>query len=153
MRELEWFEPGTRVAERTIAALELRLGMLFPSDLRNFLMRHSCASNPKENRFTFVGYGGESAIGNIGEVLGVDLSDSQGILATTEDLVGQLPSGVVPIIATSWGDYICLRVLNGNDSDVVYFAVGQDEESKLTRLASSFSELFDQLEAESDSEN
>lgn len=63
----------------------------------------------------------------------------------------QLPPGVIPVIATGWGPYVCLRALGGGNSGVVYFRPGEDE--PIIGIAGSFSELFDRLRVPEDEED
>lgn len=150
MRELTWFERGDGATTKAIANVEQVLGLRFPSDFSGFASEYAGASNPDESEFDFVDRSGRKRLANFGAVLQFAGSGPDTIVEATEDLRSQIPSGIVPVVATGTGDYICLDCRAESNMQVVYFAHERSGDEAIIPLAKSFTDFLEVLREPND---
>lgn len=149
MRKLTWFEPGEKLEKTDVLRAEEILGVALPRDYVRVVSQNAGASNPDECEFVLE-IDNEEDICNFGSLLSLREADSETVMAAKADLSDQLPSGVVPVISTGSGDYVCLDFRQGTNPNVVYFAHERAGESSLVHLASTFSDFLELLRVPSD---
>lgn len=146
MRSLHWFESGEGVSPDSIRQVERIVGVRFSDDYFEFILKHSGANNPDESEFVIESVGGHERIGNFGEVLKVDGDGHDSVLGTLRNLAEQIPAGVVPVIGTGSGDYICLDARRPEKPvSVCYFYHGRSGDDAIVPLARSFSDFLEML--------
>jgi cell wall assembly regulator SMI1 len=145
MRELQWLEPGDRLTSEELARVQAQLGVFLPADYSDLVMKHDGASNPRESEFAYADRG-RTRIGNFGALLSVRQVRGENVFATLNDLGEQLPQGIIPVVATGSGDFICFDYRAGKPS-VVYFAHERVGEDAILQLAPTFGEFLDSLRA------
>jgi hypothetical protein len=143
MKELHWFEPGERLSSDELAKAQAQLGVFLPADYSDVVMKHDGGSNPDECSFDYL-IDGRTRVGNFGMLLSLRKSSSENVFETIENLAEQLPQGVIPVIDTGSGDFVCLDYRAGAPS-VVYFAHERADGKAIIHLAASFGEFVDGL--------
>lgn len=143
MRELTWLEAGIGAAEGEILALQAELGVDLPLDAAQFLMAHAGASNPDEDEFDVTDATGRRRVSCLGGVLQVG-DTTWGIRQAANQIDG-LPLGVVPIIETGFGDYVCLDFRQGSRGEVVYYFHERLPPDCIAPLAGSVTEFLELL--------
>jgi cell wall assembly regulator SMI1 len=145
MRQLTWFDRGQAVSLAILVELEKLLGHHLSDDVVEMAKIHSGASNPDECEFEIQDNFGLRRLANFGGMLNFDGQSGESVLGTLRDLDGQLPSGVIPIIKTGSGDYVCLDYRGGGDATVVYFAHEKVGDESLIAVSRTFTEFLEML--------
>lgn len=143
MKELHWFEPGEKLSSDELARAQAQLGVFLPVDYSELVMKHDGGSNPDECEFEYLDRG-RARKGNFGALLSLRPSSAENVLDAMQDLGDQLPAGVVPIIDTGSGDFVCFDYRAGQPC-VVYFAHERAGDDAIISLAPSFAEFVDNL--------
>lgn len=149
MRSLTWFEGGRGATSEELRLLEEDLLCHFPPDVRTFLAAHAGASNPDESEFDVIDNAGRSHASNFGGVLEVCGQGDLTVRAAVRQIEG-LPRGLVPIIETGSGDYICIDTRGGKLPTVSYYMHERPEQDCVVRLADTLTEFLDKLRAPSE---
>jgi hypothetical protein len=144
MRNLNWFEPGIALNAAELASAQERLQIRFPPDYARIVMANSGASNPDESEFEYLD-GGSLRVGNFGSLLALRQDQSETIFEAMEDLGDQLPEGVVPVIETGSGDYVCLDFRDYARPAIVYFNHERPPGEALIYLDSTFTDFLQRL--------
>ena len=150
MRRLKWFAIGEGAPRSAVVRLESALGCTFPADFVDFAMKYAGSSNPDESEFTVSGKNSRQRIGNFGAVLRIDGDDVDSVLAATANLGSQLPSGIVPVVGTGSGDYVCLDYRIAGLVTVSYFAHEKSGDDSLIPLARTFTDFIEMLREPTD---
>lgn len=150
MRTLHWFEAGNGTDSGTVNEVERFVGMRFPTDFVDFVIKHSGASNPDETEFVIERHDGRTIIRNFGSVLQMHGHGPDSVLGALHHLREQIPKNVVPIIATGSGDYICLDTRTVDTGVVAYFHHGRTGEDAIRPLSNTFSEFLEMLHEPAD---
>jgi cell wall assembly regulator SMI1 len=152
MRKLTWLFAGPGTALESIRNLEDALGQKFPLDYVQFACAHAGGCNPTANEFDVRLANGRTIIDSVGEVLEIDGEDdgSETVISTIADLAEQIPTGVVPVMGTGAGDYICLDLRTQGQSQVVYFSHEQQGNDSMIPLATTLSDFIDTLRESED---
>lgn len=147
MRQLGWFENGNPVSAEALKNLEKTLGHRLPADVVELARMHSGATNPEECEFVAVDRLGRRYISNFGGLLAFEGELGESVLGALRDLNvdGQLPPGVVPIVNTGFGDYVCLDYRNDAEPTIAYFAHERFGEDSLFPVAQTLTEFLDML--------
>lgn len=141
MRVLNWFEPGEHLEANEISLVEDLIGVKFPADYAALVGSHSGASNPRECEFVYVDRG-EPQVGNLGALLALKPDQSDRLVDAIRDLGDQVPVGVIPIVETGWGDFVCLDYRESNEPTIAYFSHELSGEDSIITIARSFSEFL-----------
>ncbi|MDM4772897.1 SMI1/KNR4 family protein [Solimonas sp. SE-A11] len=149
MRDLNWFEPGSPLEVNEIEAAEEGFGVKLPRDYVEFVLVNSGGSNPDESVFEYLDQG-KKRVGNFGVLLSLSAEDEFSVFATLENLSGQLPDKVIPVVGSGSGDYVCLDFRGSDLPGVVYFLHERSGDFALVPLASSFSAFLDRLQEPED---
>lgn len=150
MRTLHWFDTGDGTDLEAIHEVERFVGMKFPMDFIDFVIKHSGASNPDESEFVIERHDGRTIIGNFGSVLQMRGNGPDTVLGTMHNLGEQIPKNVVPIIGTGSGDYICLDMRTVDTGVVAYFYHGRTGDDAIRPLSNTFSEFLEMLQEPAD---
>lgn len=150
MRTLHWFEMGDGTDLEAIHEVERIVGVEFPADFTEFVIKYAGASNPDECEFVVEELEGRSVIGNFGSVLEMSGDGPDSVLGSLHNLGGQIPKNVVPIIGTGSGDYICLDMRTVETGVVAYFYHGRTGDGAIKPLTHTFSEFLEMLQVPSD---
>lgn len=151
MRKLNWFEPGEPLAANEIAATEELLGVKFPADYAALVGSHSGASSPRECEFIYVDRG-KRQIGSLGVLLALKPDQPDRLVDAIRNLGDQIPVGVIPIIETGWGDFVCLDYRESKEPTIAYFSHELSGEDSIIFIANSVSEFLDSLYVPEDDE-
>lgn len=143
MRELNWFEPGRGASESEVGNLERVLGLQLPRDFVEYLLRNAGASSPDENEFPVIDCDGNTNISNFGVLLPPFCEDGESIVGDLSDLGEQIPAGLLPVVGTGGGDYVCLDFRSGVGVSVVYFFHEETGDNAFVPLSATFSEFLD----------
>lgn len=150
MKELHWFEPGERLSSDELAKAQAHLGVFLPADYTDLVLKHDGGSNPDECSFEYA-VDGRTRVGNFGVLLSLRQSSSENVFETIENLAEQLPKGVIPIMDTGSGDFVCFDYRAGAPT-VVYFAHERADDKAVIPLANSFGEFVESLREPADDE-
>ncbi len=151
MRSLSWFEPGVGASREEVDALERAIGFKLPHDFAEFVTRHAGSSNPDECEFDVVESNGSKRQGNFGLLMSLSGADSESVLSALSDLRDQIPVGLVPVIDTGSGDFVCLDFRSGAETSVVYFFHEKSGGTAIVPLAQTFTDFLDGLRTPTDS--
>lgn len=143
MKELHWFEPGERLSSDELANAQMQLGVFLPADYSSVVLKHDGGSNPDECSFDYV-VDGRKRVGNFGMLLSLRKTSSENVFETIENLGEQLPQGVIPVVDTGSGDFVCFDYRAGTPS-VVYFAHERPSDKAIIPLTASFAEFVERL--------
>lgn len=144
MKELAWFDPGQAVSGEELALAERRLNVKFPPDYAHVVLLHSGACNPDQCEFEYWDVG-RRKVGNFGALLGVRQSQSSNIFEVIDNIGDQLPVGVLPVVDTGSGDFVCLDYRKSEVPVIAYFAHERTGEGAIVPLANTFAEFLDLL--------
>jgi len=120
------------------------LAVNFPQDYIAIVVNHSGASNPDKCEFEYED-NGRVRVGNFGLLLSLGDGQSENIFEAIENLGDQLPAGVIPIVDTGMGDFICFDYRKEGAPCIVYFSHEKNDEQAIIPLASSFAEFLGKL--------
>jgi hypothetical protein len=138
---IELKEPRPPAPPDTLAETEERLANLghrIPPSYRAFLAEQD-GGRPVRNTFTFDQHDREQS-SRVAAFLGVEAAPD-GDLAGTAELVGDIPSGVLPIAGDEFGNYVCIDTRNDGDGPILFwdheegFDDGEPDESNLYEVA------------------
>lgn len=143
MRKLTWSDPGEMLSADDIKAAESRLNVQFPMDYREMISSHS-NGNPEECVFQYAQQG-EKEYGNFGFLMSLLDWQEENVFEAIEDFGERLPNGLVPIIGTGMGDFVCLNYSSSEVPTIVYFSHETPIEDAVSPLANTFSEFLELL--------
>lgn len=143
MKDLHWFEPGKELSLEELANAQVQLDVYFPTEYCDLVLKHDGGSNPDECSFEYV-LGERTRVGNFGMLLSLRKTSSENVFETIENLAEQLPLGVIPVVDTGSGDFVCFDYRAGQPA-VVYFAHERVDDKAIIPLAASFREFLDSL--------
>lgn len=147
---MEMEDVGPRIERVELDSLERRLGVKFPEDYREFLMKYN-GGYPVPDGFRFFGREVGSSVHHFLRVRGGDESESLEYAADV--FAGRVPSGLFPVARDPGGNLICIGVLGGAfESQVVFWDhegeadVGEEPVgSNLTLISMDFSSFLSGL--------
>jgi hypothetical protein len=142
MRALNWLEDGEGTDLECVRSVESITAVRFPADFIDFVMKNAGASNPDESEFVIERFGERELFGNFGHVLTMGDSGSDSVLGTMRNLGDQIPRGVIPIVGTGSGDYICIDGRPTAQSTIAYFHHGRTGGEAVVPLAGTFSQFL-----------
>lgn len=143
MRTLNWSDPGEKTGHDVIERAEEELQVRFPEDYREMISAHSDGS-PEECVFQYV-QNGVNEYGNFGFLMSLLDWQEENIFEAIEDFGDRLPDGLVPIIGTGMGDFVCLNYHSSEVPTIVYFSHETPIENAVSPLADTFSEFLELL--------
>jgi hypothetical protein len=150
MRELNWFEPGRGAFRPEVGELEGVIGLKLPNDFIEFVIRNAGASNPDECEFEIAESNGKTTVGNFGHLLPLFSDEGESVSGALSDLRNQIPSGLLPVIGTGSGDFVCLDFRSGTGASVTYFFHERLGGDAFVPLSETFSEFLDMLREPAD---
>ncbi|WP_312368438.1 SMI1/KNR4 family protein [Stenotrophomonas sp.] len=150
MRELNWFEPGQGASESEVSELEGAIGLRLPKDFTEFVIKNAGASNPDESEFDIADLNGKIIVGNLGFVLPISSVGGESVAGALSDLSSQIQSGLVPVIGTGSGDFVCLDFRSGCGASVTYFFHERSGVGALVPLSSTFTDFLNTLREPAD---
>lgn len=146
MIELNWLDSGQQLSAKEIEDAQARLNIRFPEDYSEFISRHAGANNPSRCVFSY--YEPESRRwfgGNFGTLMGFDDADVDSVFRAMEDFGHRLPEGLIPIIDTGSGGYVCLDYRVGAEPSIVLFTGGFGGAGCVLSVSDSFTEFLRNL--------
>lgn len=152
MRTLNWFDAGQATTVDSIRYVENTTGVEFPKDFFDFVLKYSGASNPDESEFIIEVLNGRERIGNFGSVLMIDGDHHDSVLGAIANLAEQVPAGVVPVIGTGSGDYICLDSRSPQATSISYLYHERSGEDAIVPLAKTFTDFLEKLREPDDAQ-
>lgn len=150
MRELNWFEQGHGASMSEVNDLENETGLRLPRDFVEFVIRNAGASNPDECEFDIVDSRGKTHLGNFGIVLPLFSENGDSVASALSSLDGQIPVGVLPVIGTGSGDFVCLDFRSGDGVSVTYFFHERTGSDALVPLSTTYSDFLNMLREPAD---
>lgn len=119
------FEPGKKITQKDIAALEQRLGISLPVDYRQFLLSIN-GGQPEPNAFP-IRDNPRDTHGLLERLFSLDEQDTNyDILDNAEVFHDRVPADLLPIAFDPGGNLICLAV-RGENRGKIYFWDHSDE--------------------------
>lgn len=135
------------VTEEMLAAVEKRLGVMFPVEYRQLVTQ--CQSGaPERSHFYYDDPRHGRSGGGLGVMLMIDPAYDDSILRTLEMLAhdDQMPEGVIPFAEDGGGDMMCFDFRTRPDApSVVYWAHERNKEESVFPLADSFMDFLAML--------
>ena len=149
VRQLEWFDNPASCTEVEIVSVESELGVIFPSDYRDFLLI-GAGGSPVETDFRL-----QDSRGRGDASIGVFLSPDEGeygILPTIRMVGERALSGLIPIAESGGGDFVCLDYRQSNVPTISYWYQGRHGESdEVIAVCETFENFLGMLHAPNDS--
>ena len=145
MRNLNWFELGHGADKASVEAVEAAVGFQLPDDFVAFATQYAGASNPDECEFDIVEPDNTVHFGNFGSLLQLVCDETENVIGTIENLGDRIPSGIVPIVGTGSGDYVCLDFRARGMASITYFFHERVGAPALVPLAPTFADFLEML--------
>lgn len=150
MRDLEFADYGPGATREEIARLESELGVKFPLDYVEFVLKYAGSSNPTKSDFP-VPEVGEAGFGVLLEIEpheqdGTNYYEDIRTIIRELDHDDILPKRVVPVVFGAGGESVCID-FRELEPKIVFlwpsFMYGKEE--KTIPLSNSFTEFLDKL--------
>jgi len=136
---MKWILPKTQITEKEFTSVEKKLGVIFPIDFKDIVLKHNGAS-PQ-----YMAYDTKNTKGRVAEyLLSFSSNDQDNIIATYNRIKGRLKNDLIPVMKDPFGNFICFNFSKKDNYELVFW---NHENNNIEYISQTFSEFLEKLYA------